>query len=266
MASEAKLFDGAVGEVIDGFIDGVGEEHEVDVARADGAAFDHVVEEGFHGSPELSSHDDDREVLYLTGLDEGEGLKHFIHGAEAAGHHDEAIAVFEEEDLADEEVFHRDPLVEVGVMGLLEGEFDVAADGAAVDVFGAPIGGFHDAGAAAGDDGETEFGDGGAHLAGELVGRVIFFEARGAEDGDAGADEVEAAEAVEEVANDFEEEAEFFEAAVGATDEVAVIDFAAVGFFGVFVFGGGGEGRGEDGRHGRVAGGGDATVGGAEVT
>jgi hypothetical protein len=78
---------------------------------------------------------------------------------------------------------------------------------------------------------------------------VVFFEAGGAEDGDAGADEVEAAEAVEEVANDFEEEAEFFEAAVGAADEVAVIDFAAVGLFGVFVFGGGGEGRREEGRH-----------------
>jgi len=99
-----------------------------------------------------------------------------------------------------------------------------------------------------------------------LVGGVVFVEARGAEDGDAGANEVEAAEAGEEVANDFEEEAEFFEAAVGAADEVAVIDFAAVGFFGVFVFGGGGESWGEDGRHGRVAGGGDATVGGAEVT
>lgn len=194
-----------MGEVIDGFVDRIGEEHEVDIARANGAAFDHVIEEGFHGFPEFGAHDDDREVFDFSSLDEGERLKHFIHGAEAAGHHDESIAVLQQKHFPNEEVFHRYPLIEVRIVGLLKRKFDVAADGAAIDVFGAAVSGLHDTGTTARDDGESEFGDGGAHLAGELVRRMVFLEACGAKHCDARADKVKGAEAVEEVTNDFEQ-------------------------------------------------------------
>ena len=78
---------------------------------------------------------------------------------------------------------------------LFVGKCDVETDGAAAVFVGATVGRFHDAWAAAGDDGVAVFGEEFAELARLFVIAIFFGKASGAEDGDAlgeGADDFEA--------------------------------------------------------------------------
>ena len=113
--------------------------------------------------------------------------------------------------------------VEVGVGALLLRELDVAADGEAARVLRAAVGGLHDAGAAAGHDGEAGVGQAGADIAGELVVAMVLLEARGAEDGDARADEVELAEAAHHLEEDLDGEPELEAARLRAGEELAFL-------------------------------------------
>ena len=74
------------------------------------------------------------------------------------GSADEAVRVLEQQDLAHEEVVAGDPAVHVRVRILLVRELDVAADREAAGVARAAVGGFHQAGTAAGHDGEAHAG------------------------------------------------------------------------------------------------------------
>lgn len=110
-----------------GFVWVVGPLYQIHVDGVDGTAFDEgVVDEGLEVGPELFTHDDDWEAFDFFGLDEHQGFEDFVEGPESSGQHDERGGVFDEHDLADEEVVEVDEAVEVGVWVLLHGEFDVA--------------------------------------------------------------------------------------------------------------------------------------------
>lgn len=178
-------------------------------------------------SPEVGAHDDDGEAFDFFGLDEDECFEDLVHGAESSWHDDEGGGVFDEHDLADEEVVEIDEAVEVGVWVLLHGEFDVTSEREAPAFAGAAVGGFHDSWASAGHDGVPGFGECVACLLGEFVVWVVFVEAGGSEDGDAGPDEVELAEASDELCEDFECGPEFLAAEAWPFEELA---FAAFGW------------------------------------
>lgn len=128
---------------------------------------------------------------------------------------------------------------------LLEGELDVDSDGATSGFMRATVSGFHDAGTAAGDNGEAEFGELGAHGAGEFVVGGAGLGAGGAENGDGGAGEVKAAEGFDEVPGDTENGKKFLNARLRAREERAIGGFEfelkllANGGFVDGVFGGG---------------------------
>ena len=89
----------------------------------------------------------------LAGLDEGDSLEYFIHGAEAAGERDQGIALLQEVELAGEEVVEIHHLVAAGHDGvrvLLERQGDIQAEG--VSLRGALVAGLHEPRPATGDD------------------------------------------------------------------------------------------------------------------
>ena len=142
-----------VGDDLDGFVGVVGPLNKVHVEGVDGFAFDEgLVDEGLEVLPEVGAHDDDGEAFDFFGLDEDECFEDFIHGAEAAGHDDECFGVFDEHDLADEEVVEVNEAVEVWVWVLLHGELDVASQREPPRFSGASVGGFHDAWSSTGHD------------------------------------------------------------------------------------------------------------------
>ena len=79
----------------------------------------------------------------LLGLDEIGHFEDFVHRAKSAGHCDEGIGILDQHQLAHEEMAEGDPAVEVLVGPLLDGQFDIAANGHAAGVFRAAIGGLH---------------------------------------------------------------------------------------------------------------------------
>ena len=138
--------------------------------------------------PEFSARlvdEDDGDHVALAGLEEREDFEPFVEGAEAAGEESDGVALFDEHQLAREEVFH---VHELGVAGddrvgrLLEGEHDVEAH--RVFAAGAEMAGFHDAAGGAGDDEPADLGHGAAEFDGLLVAGFVGAGAGGAEDGD----------------------------------------------------------------------------------
>lgn len=241
--AEAEAADADFADEGGGFFGGVGEDKAVEVFGVDGSHGNEAVEEEIHeGLVVFDAHEDAGVVADLSGLDEGCDFEKFVEGAESAGEGDERIGVLGEHDFPHEEVTEFDEGIEVGVGLLFVGQLDVATDGVAADVFCAAIGGFHEAGPAASHDSEAFAGDGLADAAAEVVVGVVLGESGGAEDGDAGADEVEFAESADEFAADAED-AEELGAPVGGTfEELAFI--CSVGCLPPFGGAGGGEGEG----------------------
>ncbi len=226
LPGEAELADHGISDVLHGYFRGIGDEDAIEVFGVDRFHLNKTfADEGEEWLPVFLSHEDEGKIADFAGLDEGRDFKEFIECAEAAGQADEGVGVFDEHDLADEEVAELNEAIDVRIWLLLHGELDVAADGGAVGVFGAAVGGFHDAGPAAGHDGEAGVGEFAADFAGEFVVLVIFLEASGAEDGDARADEVEGAEAGEELCHDAEETEEFKAAGARAFKELFFLRF-----------------------------------------
>src|SRR6266851_3458208 len=88
----------------------------------------------------------------LSRLQQGEHFPEFVHGAEAAGKNDERFGDLREPKFAHEEVVKIEAQLgaDVGVGELLVGQLDGQADGFSAGFGGAAVGGFHDAGTAAG--------------------------------------------------------------------------------------------------------------------
>src|SRR6202000_532287 len=90
--------------------------------------------------------------------------------------------------LAGEEVPEAKRDVQIRIRQLLVRELDVAADRLRPDLARPAVGGLHQTGAAAGDDGPAAAAEASAHLADQRVVGVIARRARGAEDGDGAPD------------------------------------------------------------------------------
>jgi hypothetical protein len=125
----------------------VGHMEQVDVRLRDraGGQLD-VAHPGEEAVPVGVTHEDDREVPDLAGLDEGERLEQLVERPEPAGHDHERVRVLHEHRLAGEEVVELHREVHVRVEMLLAGQLDVAADGQATLLVGALVGRLHGAG------------------------------------------------------------------------------------------------------------------------
>ena len=178
-ADDHAFADPAVGDEVlvetddlgDGGVDAVGHLEEGEVGLADEAVLDEILaEEGEPGFPIVAAggiDEDEGEDAAFSGLHEGEDFESFVHGAEAAGEEGDGVGLFDEVELAGEEVVEVDEFfvaVDDFVCALLERETDVEAEGFLAA--GSALGGAHDAIAAAGDDHVIEL----AHLAGEFLG------------------------------------------------------------------------------------------------
>ena len=79
-------------EDLAGLVDVVGHPQELEIGEADVArGGDRPAQPVEQPAPVLGAEEDDREVLDLAGLDEGERLEQLVEGAEAAGEDDEAL-------------------------------------------------------------------------------------------------------------------------------------------------------------------------------
>ena len=85
------------------------------------------------------------------------------------------------------------------------------------------IGSFHHARASPGHDGEPQAADRRADFASQLVVAMPLAEPRGSEDGHARADEMQHAEAANEVARGAEQDQQLFEARMRTFQKVAVV-------------------------------------------
>src|SRR3984957_13919132 len=108
--------------------------------------------------PVLTAVDNDENFLsQLVGLRQREDFKEFIHGAEAAWEDDEGFSEIGEPEFAHEEEVKlevkRWSVVLVGT--LFEGQLDIQSTLLPSRFVGAEVGGFHDAGTAAGGHHET---------------------------------------------------------------------------------------------------------------
>ena len=159
----------------------------------------HPVEESL---PVRGPEKDDREVLDLAGLCEGQRLEELIEGAQAAGEDDESTRVLDEHVLAHEEVAELHAEVDVLVQLLLAGELDVAADRQAACLMAAAVDRLHHPGATAGDDREATAREGCPKVAAGLVDGLVRFRARRAEDGYSGPDIVQGVEALDKLRQD----------------------------------------------------------------
>src|SRR5208337_1799215 len=99
-------------------------------------------------------HDDDNFLRQLLRLGEGDNLKEFVERTETSGKNHQPFGQVREPELAHEKVMELEVerRRDVAVRILLEGQVDVEPDGFSSRFVGAKIGGFHDAGAAAGGD------------------------------------------------------------------------------------------------------------------
>ncbi len=177
--------------------------NQVQVLGGDLALGGHAVAQPLdQATPVLRSHQHDREVFDLAGLDEGEGFEHLIQGAEPAREDYEGGRVLHEHRLPDEEVPEVDGALHVRVDVLLEGQLDVAADGETVPLLRPAIRCLHDSGATPGDHREALLGE---QLGGRdrlLVDRVVRLRASRPEDGDGVADIVQGVEPFDELPHD----------------------------------------------------------------
>ena len=90
-----------------------------------------------------------------------------------------------------------DPGIQIGIRGGLEGENDIAAHGSPADVFGAAVRRLHDPRAAAGHDRHSGLSQATPDLPSQAVVGVVFLEAGGTENRDAGTYEMQSPEPLE---------------------------------------------------------------------
>src|SRR4051794_2614665 len=126
----------------------------------------------------------DGEGRHLSGLHEGERLEQLVHGAEAAGQHDEGLGVLHEHRLAREEVTEVQADVDVVVEVLLERQLDAEAYRNATGLAASFVDRLHDPGTAAGDDGKTRPREGSTDPLPDGVLRVVPTRASRPEDAD----------------------------------------------------------------------------------
>ena len=151
------IFFEAGADVVKGFVNAVGELQHFVLVFVDRAPVDHGLPVE-HLVPIFAAVDEDDVVLgELAGLQQREHFPKLVHRAEAAGKNDESFGNLREPEFAHKEIMkiEAELRTDVGVGELLVGQFDGKTDGFAAGFDGATIGGFHDAGTAAGANDET---------------------------------------------------------------------------------------------------------------
>ena len=128
--------------------------------------------------PVLAAVEDDGNLLHPPRLAEAERVEQFVERAEAAGKDHECRRPQDEVKLAHGEVVELEAQLgrDVRVGLLLVRQVDVEADAFGADFEGAAVGGFHDAGSAAGHDHELAAAIGGlgnGDEAAEFAGLVV---------------------------------------------------------------------------------------------
>src|SRR6266545_1709996 len=225
---EAEGLHDGVAHVVGGRIRRVGHQEVVQVRGLERALLEQraakKIEERL---PELGAHQHDGEVADLAGLDERRGLADLIERPEPAGQGDEGVGVLHEHDLADVEVAERHPPVEVRVRLLLLRQLDVAADGPPARLPGAAVGALHDARAAARHHREAVARQARADLPRHLVVPVLVRHAGRAKHGDAGPDEMQRAEAADELGEDAQRAKELDEPRLGTRQEAVLFGIRA---------------------------------------
>ena len=136
-------------------------------------------------APETFAKEEHGHLGHFVFLHEDKEFGKFVHGAEPAGKENVDFGAHGEHDFSGEEIFELEQVSEVGVWVLFVREGDVEADGAPAIFVSAAVGGLHDAGAAAGDDGVAVLGKESAEISGGAIITIGFFEAGRAKDGDA---------------------------------------------------------------------------------
>ena len=151
------IFGEAVAEESEGVFWSVDELEQAEVFGSNGAGIDEGLE--VHDAvPVFTAINDDENFLgKFVSLREGEDFEEFVDGAEAAGKNHQRFGEIGEPEFAHEKIveFEIERRGDIGVGILLEGQIDVEADAFASGFVGAEVGGFHDAGTAAGSDDET---------------------------------------------------------------------------------------------------------------
>ena len=142
------------------FFRAVGDGHEIEVAGGDKSAlqFQFPFHPFYQSFPMTPAEQDQRELGNALGLHERQHFKEFVQCAKTAGHEDKPEAVFYKGNFAGEEIMKLDGDIGKAIARLLMGQFDVQSDRFAAGLRRAFVGGFHDAGAAAGNDGEIMLG------------------------------------------------------------------------------------------------------------
>ena len=152
--------------------------HQVQVVGADHALLHQAFPEPLDQAvPERLVHQDDGNLAGFAGLHQGQGFHQLVQGAEAPGHHHVGGGEPDEHHLAGEEVAEGLADVLIGIGVLFVGQLDVEADAGGLAEVGTLVGGFHDAGAAAGNHRKAGVGQQAGGLFGE---RVIGMVGRGA--------------------------------------------------------------------------------------
>ena len=180
----------------------------MEIAFRNGLQLAHLLDVIHQFPVEFPAKEDDREILDLAGLDEGQRFEEFIQSPESPGDDDKGVGVFDQQRLPDEEVSDIDPLIEVRVGVLLHREHDVAAHRAAADILGTSIGCFHETGSAPGHDGESQLGDLGGQSPRQIVIRARFRKTSGTKHRHTRSGKVQGPEAANKLPSDIDHELE----------------------------------------------------------
>ena len=209
-------------DVLDCLIEAVGHQEQLEVACADGACFDHVLEQREVPSPVGRTHQHDGEVQNFFRLNQRERLVQFVERAETAGQRHECVRILEQQHLAHEEVPARDDAVAVSVGRLFERQNDVDPDGAAAGLARAAVGGLHQSRAASRHHGESKACQSLAYLDAQLIVRMAFANTRRTEYRHARTTEMERAKADDEIADRFQNQPGFAEARMRPFEQDAI--------------------------------------------
>jgi len=152
--------------------------------------------------PEFGAEKHDGKRSDALGLNEHQRLGQFVQRAVAAGHGHVGRGIFDEHELANEEVAVVAADRQVFVRLLFQGQVDVQTDRGALGLQGALVGRFHESRAAAGDDRKARLDEEVGQLGRVFVERVFRLGAGRTENGHGRADVPEFLEAVHDFGHD----------------------------------------------------------------
>src|SRR5215203_1925140 len=181
MLHQLELLDGVLADVFDRLVHAVGDEEQLQIRRAHGSGFHHILEQRQKPTPIGGPHQHHRKMQNFLRLDEGQRLVQLVERSQSARQCDERIGILKEEYFAYKEVSARDYAIAIAVRLLLERQHDVDAYRTAARLARTPIGGLHEAWPAACHHSKPKLRQRLSHLDAELIVRMPFANARRAE-------------------------------------------------------------------------------------